>query len=231
MNKTKIIPVLTAAITMAILITGMFATTAILLLLPTNVALAQKNSTSSSNTPPAATATTKNTGANAGFLTYQNTTSGIKIQYPSNWTGQALIERKGGQITGLGVAFALLFSQRNNISSNNILAKLNASALSGFPENMTLKSMGDRVIGSYRHFLNNFQLQSYTNATLAGNNAIKIVYAYADAKNNMFSGTDFATIKNNKLYVLQYYYYTKSPKQQTYSQTLQKMVDSFQILK
>jgi len=227
MNKTMI-SALTEAMTMAILITGMFATiTAILL---PNVAFAQKNSTSSANTPTPTT-TTNSTGTNASFLTYQNTTSGIKIQYPSNWTGQVLTERTGGQVTGRGVSFAVLFNQRDNISSNNFLAKLNATALSGIPQNMTLKLMADRVIGHYSHSLNNFQMQSYTNATLAGNNAIKIVYTYSDVKNNMFNGTDIATKKNDKLYVVQYYYYTKSPKQQNYSQTLQKMVDSFQIIK
>jgi PsbP-like protein len=228
MNKTMI-SALTAAMTMAILITGMFATTTAILL--PNVAFAQKNSTSSPNTPTPTPTPTNSTGTNASFLTYQNTTSGIKIQYPSNWTGLVLTKTTGGQVTGRGVSFAVLFNQRNNISSNNFLAKLNATALSGIPENMTLKSMADRVIGNYRHFLNNFQMQSYTNATLAGNNAIKIVYTYSDVKNNMFNGTDIAIKKNDKLYVIQYYYYTKSPKQQEYSQTLQKMVDSFQIIK
>ena len=52
-----------------------------------------------------------------------------------------------------------------------------------------------------------------------------------DAKNNMCNPTDTATIKNDKLYVIQYHHYAKSPKCQTYLQMLQKMVDSFQIIK
>ncbi len=39
---------------------------------------------------------------------------------------------------------------------------------------------------------------------------------YTDAKNNMFSLTDTATIKNDKLYVIQSHHYVKSPKYQTY---------------
>jgi hypothetical protein len=208
MNKTITVYAITTAV--AMLISGMFTTSAMLL---PDVALAQKSG-ANSTTKTAATLN-NGTGANAGFLTYENNTLGMKIQYPSNWTKQA---------SGRGITFLI------PLGKDNFLAKLNASALVGFPTNMTTKSMADRVITSYRHFLPGFQMKSYiSNATLAGNNnAVKIAYTYTDQKNNMFSGTDTATIKNNKLYVIQYYYYIKSPKQQAYSQTLQKMVDSFQ---
>ena len=53
----------------------------------------------------------------------------------------------------------------------------------------------------------------------------------ADVKNNMCNPTDTTTIKNDKLYVTQYHHYAKLPKYQTYLQMLQKMVDSFQIIK
>ena len=215
-KKTFAISGVTTATILSILMAGIFATNSMLM---PNVALAQKSSNSTSNRTTSTTATTTSkTATNAGFLTYENTTLGIKIQYPSNWTKQA---------SGRGVTFLV------PLGGDNFLAKLNASALVGFPTNMTIKAMADRVIGSYRHFLPGFQMQSYTgNVTLAGNNnAVKVVYAYEDSKNNKFSAADTATIKNNKLYVIQYYYYTKSPKQQAYSQTLQKMVDSFQIIK
>jgi hypothetical protein len=207
------------AIVGAILMTGIFAAMA----MQPRDALGQKNATSvapNSNTRLNSNATSA-ASTNAASLTYQNSTVGIKIQYPSNWTKQT---------TDRGVSFAVVLG-RNTTNHENFLAKLNASALRGFPTNMTIKAMADRVVNSYRHFLPGFQIQSYTNATLAGNNAIKIVYTYTDPKNNRFTATDTATIKNDKLYVIQYYYYTKSPKQQAYVQTLQKMVDSFQVVK
>ena len=214
-KKTIMISGVTTATILSILMASMFATNSMLI---PNVALAQKSSNSTSNRTTSTTTTTTNkTATNTGFLTYENPTLGMKIQYPSNWTKQA---------SGRGVTFLV------PLGKDNFLAKLNASALVGFPTNMTIKAMADRVIGSYRHFLPGFQMQSYTgNVTLAGNNAVKLVYTYTDSKNNKFSATDTATTKNNKLYVIQYYYYTKSPKQQNYSQTLQKMVDSFQIIK
>jgi len=73
-----------------------------------------------------------------------------------------------------------------------------------------------------------FRLNHYANSTLGGNNAIKIVYRYADAKNHSsFMATDIATIKSDRLYVIQYY--AQLPRIQGYLPTLQKMVDSFQI--
>jgi eukaryotic-like serine/threonine-protein kinase len=206
------------AIVGAILMTGIFAAITV----QPRDALGQKNATSvAPNSTPLNSNATSVAGANTAFLTYQNSTVGMKIQYPSNWTKQT---------TPRGVSFAVVLG-RNTTNHDNFLAKLNASALRGFPTNMTIKAMADRVVNSYRHFLPGFQIQSYTNATLAGNNAIKIVYTYTDPKNNRFTATDTATIKNDKLYVIQYYYYTKSPKQQTYPQTLHKMVDSFQVVK
>ena len=186
----------------AALLTGILAISAAL----PNVAIAQTNTTAS----------------NAGLLTYENPTLGIKMQYPSNWTKHT---------TGRGVSFTILLSHSNTTNSEEFLAKLNASALRGFPTNLPLKAMADRVVDSYRHFLNNFEVQSYSNTTLAGNSALKIVYRYTDTKNNTFSASDVATIANDKLYVIQYYYYAKSPKYQSYLETLQKMVNSFQIIK
>lgn|SRR5215212_1085354 len=210
MNNKLMTSAVIIGIIAAALITGILAITAIL----PDVAIAQRNNTASN--------THNTTGSNAGLLTYENSTLGIKMQHPSNWTKQT---------TERGVTFTVLLSDRNTTNSEEFLAKLNASALRGFPTNLSLKAMADRVVDSYRHFLNNFQIQSYSNTTVAGNNAIKIVYSYTDPKNNMFNASDIATIANDKLYVIQYYYYAKSPKYQSYLETLQKMVSSFQIVK
>jgi PsbP-like protein len=210
MNDKLMTSAITMGVIAATLLAGILAISAVL----PNVAVAQTN-TNASNTH-------NTTGSNAGLLTYENSTLGIKMQYPSNWTKQT---------TGRGVAFTVLLSHRNSTNPEQFLAKLNASALRGFPTNLTLKAMADRVVDSYRHFLNNLQVQSYSNTTLAGNNAVKIVYSYADSKNNVFNASDIATISNDKLYVIQYYYYAKSPRYQSYLEAFQKMVNSFQIVK
>src|SRR3954451_18824473 len=73
-------------VTAAGLMTGMFATEL------TQITLAQKNTSISAIQPNPQSATsnstTNATATNAKFLTYENSTLGIKIQYPSNWTKQ-----------------------------------------------------------------------------------------------------------------------------------------------
>ena len=222
MNITLTSRSIIISLTAAILMIAIFATT-----LP-QVALAQGNFTNrakisnSQNISPSSDSTTATNTTPANFLTYENSTWGIKIQYPSNWVKQT---------SGQGVTFALLSNGTNGNNENNMqqfLAKLNLTSIAGVPTNAPLKALADRIVDSYRHFLHNFQIQSYSNTTLADNNGIKIVYSYADSKNANFNATDIATIKNNRLYVIQYYY-VQSSTYQDVLQTLQKMVNSFQI--
>jgi hypothetical protein len=214
MDKTLIVATLTIAITAGALMTGIFATTL------AQTALAQGNSTSPATSSNIQSASPSNsTGTNtseSNFLVYENSTFGIKMQYPSNWAKET---------AGQGVTFVLLANGKNN--QEQFLAKLNVTGIMGFPPNVPLKAMADRVVDGYRHFLSNFRIESYSNTTLGGNNAIKIVYTYTDSKNTNFKATDTATINNDRLYVIQYY--AESPKYQTYLPTLQKMIDSFQI--
>jgi UDP-N-acetylmuramoylalanine-D-glutamate ligase len=221
MSKILALRAIIISLTAAILMTGIFATTL------SQMIFAQENLTTpatisnSQNIHPNNTAATNAISAN--FLTYENSTWGIKIQYQSNWVKQT---------SGKGVTFAVLPNGTNNNNGNNLpqqfLAKLNLTSIVGVPTNAPLKALADRIVDSYRHFLHNFQIESYTNTTLAGNNGIKIVYSYTDSKNTNFKATDIATIKNNRLYVIQYYY-AQSSAYHDVLQTLQKMVNSFQI--
>ncbi|MFL6403302.1 MAG: PsbP-related protein [Nitrososphaeraceae archaeon] len=216
MYKRLILAAVTIVITAAALMTGIFTTTL------TQIALAQRNSTNpatSSNIQSASPSNRTGTdAAESNFLVYENSTFGMKLQYPSNWAKQT---------AGQAATFVLLGSGQNN--PEQFFAKLNVTGIMGFPPNVPLKAMADRVVDGYRHFLSNFQIESYTNTTLGGNNDIKIVYTYSDSKNTNIKATDIATVNNDRLYVIQYY--AESPKYQTYLPTLQKMIDSFQITK
>lgn len=136
--------------------------------LPKQSALAYSSTAALSNSqssPAKATTTTNNTN----FLTYQNSTSGIKIQYPSGWLKEAA--------AGTGVTFVL--PADNNSNNNNperFLAKLNTTTIAGFPPNVPLKGMADGVLNGYKHFLPNFQLESYMNTTLGGSKNSLYVY-------------------------------------------------------
>lgn len=189
-------------------------------------ALANTTALPNSQSSPAKTTTTT-TANNTNFLTYQNPISGIKIQYPSGWLKEAA--------AGTGVTFVLPAGKNNNNNSNNstpeqFLAKLNTTAIAGFPPNVPLKGMADGVLNGYKHLLPNFQLESYMNTTLGGSPAVKIVYMFTDPRHGGdFKASDTATIKGNRLYVIQYY--VQSSKYQSYLPTLQKMLDSFEVTK
>jgi hypothetical protein len=183
-------------------------------LLKQSAALDTSTILSNSQSSPAKTTTN-----NTNFVTYQNSTSGIKIQYPSDWLKESA--------AGTGVTFVLPAGNNNN--PEQFLAKLNTTTIAGFPPNVPLKGMADGVLNGYKHFLPNFQLETYTNTTLGGNPAVRIVYMFTDSRHGDFKASDTATIKDNRLYVIQYY--IQSPKYQNYLPILQKMLDSFEITK
>jgi eukaryotic-like serine/threonine-protein kinase len=214
MNKTLIVAAVSLVIITATLMTKIFETTL------TPVALAQANSTTPARTNSSASTlnTTPTNAAENNFLTYENSTLGIKMQYPSSWTKQT---------AGHGATFVLLSNSEKN--SEQFMAKLNATSITGFPPNVPLKALADRVVDGYKHFLRNFKIESYANTTVVGNNGIKIVYTYTDSKNNGFKATDIALIKDDRLYVIQYY--VEASKYQIYLPILQKMIDSFQMIK
>lgn len=160
----------------------------------------------------------KTTSNNNNLLLYENPILGIKMQYPSNWLKNA---------TGQGVTFVLPIESSNNLGT--FLAKVDVTIITGFPPNMPLKAMADGVLNGYKRSLPNFQLESYMNTTLAGNPAAKIVYMFTDSKGGNLTATDIGAIKNNRLYVVQYV--VPSPRYQSYLSILQKMTDSFTIIK
>ncbi|HJT48881.1 MAG TPA: hypothetical protein VJ729_11925 [Nitrososphaeraceae archaeon] len=92
---------------------------------------AQENLTTPATISNSQNITPNNTAAtnaiSANFLTYENSTWGIKIQYPSNWVKQT---------SGKGITFAVLPNGTNNNNGNNLpqqfLAKLNLTSIVGF---------------------------------------------------------------------------------------------------
>ena len=157
------------------------------------------------------------TTINSDFLIYENSTFGIKIQYPSDWLKNT---------TNQGATFVLPV-ERNSSNPENFLAKLDATTISRVPATASLKGLADGVINGYRKSLPNFQLESYTNTTAGGSPAVKIVYMFTGYKDGNLKATDIATIKNSRLYIIQYYVQSKN---QNYMPMLQKMVESFTII-
>jgi eukaryotic-like serine/threonine-protein kinase len=183
-------------------------------------ALTQKNRATASNTTLYHNLSDNSveTTSNSDFLIYENSTFGIKIQYPSDWLKNT---------TAQGVTFVLP-GERNSSNPENFLAKLDATTIAGVPANASLKGLADGVLNGYKRSLPNFQLESYTNTTAGGSPAVKIAYMFTGYKVGNLKATDIATIKNGRLYVVQYYVQSEY---QSYMPMLQKMVESFTIIK
>lgn len=183
-------------------------------------ALTPKRATPASNTTLSHTLNNNSveTTSNSDFLIYENSTFGIKIQYPSDWLKNT---------TDQGVTFVLP-AERNSSNPENFLAKLDATTIARVPATASLKGLAGGVLDGYRKSLPNFQLESYANTTAGGSPAVKIVYMFTGYKDGNLKATDIATIKNSRLYIIQYYVQSKY---QNYMPMLQKMVESFTIIK
>jgi eukaryotic-like serine/threonine-protein kinase len=183
-------------------------------------ALIQKNRATASNGTLYNTLVNNSveTTSNSDFLIYENSTFGIKIQYPSDWLKNT---------TAQGVTFVLP-GERNSSKPENFLAKLDATTIAGVPANASLKGLADGVLNGYKRSLPNFQLESYTNTTAGGSPAVKIAYMFTGYKVGNLKATDIATIKQGRLYIVQYYVQSEY---QIYMPMLQKMVESFTIIK
>ena len=201
---TKNNKIISSLLTIAVMVVLLMSSSSML----KQSALAQKNATTTTTIKPSPISTKPA----SNFLTYENPAVGIKVQYPSDWLKNA---------TGQGVIFVL--PNRNNTSNpEQFLARLDAYNAPSFPPTIPLKTMADGVLNGYKMTLLNFQLESYTNATLAGSPAVKIIYTFINSKGGNVKATDIGTIKNNRLYVIQYY--VEAAKYQNYLPILQRIV-------
>jgi hypothetical protein len=158
--------------------------------------------------------TTMNTTASKSFLTYQNnSTLGIKIQYPSDW--------KELQADDIGIIF--ISPPESTIDS--FLEKL---TLAVFPSNSnaSINELANQAINNYREHLINFQLVESKGITFKSNPAYTLVYTYTDQAVKTVIAMDMGLTKNNKVYVLSY---SADPTEySSYMPTILKMINSFE---
>jgi hypothetical protein len=175
-----------------------------------------QESTTLTHTPPVdyTNITPMNTAARKSFLTYQNnSTLGIKIQYPSNW--------KELQADDIGIIF--ISPPESTIDS--FLEKL---TLAVFPSNSnaSINELANQAINNYREHLINFQLVESNGITFKSNPAYTLVYTYTDQAVKTVIAMDMGLTKNNKVYVLSY---SADPTEYSMNMpTIQKMIDSFE---
>jgi eukaryotic-like serine/threonine-protein kinase len=164
------------------------------------------------------TASTYNNTA-TNFLTYENSTYGIKIQYPSDWI------YKEGENTSTSNTTT---SSSNPIQSIvNFIPTPSTSINIGVQDfklhGITADLLANFLIANKAQFLPGADIIQSNSTILAGNPAHKFVFVKGEAKAMMVF-----TIKGDKAYYI--FYGARSPVQySTYLPTVQKMIDSFEI--
>ena len=187
----------------------------------TTITVAASSITSRPSNAQPTTITTTN------FLTYQNSTYGIKIQYPSDWL------YKEGIASNSSVQTIVTFTSPNLVTAAPIgigksLVAFTVAVQSLPFHNLSLNTYTNLNVNTLRQSEPGFQLLMSNDTTLAGGNnpAHKITYTVATGMKTMAA----YTIKGDKTFILEYI----TGSEATYSSYLpiaQKMLDSFQVTK
>lgn len=158
--------------------------------------------------------TTTNTTKSNSFFTYQNnSTLGIKMQYPPKW--------KEVQVNGIGV----IFISPPESNSDRFLEKLTIAV---FPSNnnTSVNELVNGAINNYRDRYPDFQLIESKAITFKTNPAYTIVYSYTDQELRKVMAMDVGTSKDNRVYVFSY---SADPTEYNSNMpTILKMINSFE---
>jgi eukaryotic-like serine/threonine-protein kinase len=93
---------------------------------------------------------------------------------------------------------------------------------------MPLDEHSHEQINHLKQLFRDFNIAETNTFTLAGSNAYKVVYTFTLDQIN-YKKMDIWTIKDNKAYIINYL--AETGKYTSYLPTIQKMVDSFEIIK
>ena len=150
------------------------------------------------------------------FFAYRNSTSGISIQYPSDWKK---VEDE------MGIRFYSPIENISYSSHENFFISVIPS------ENSTLDETVRDVINFGKQNYSNFKLIKTNtnpgiNTSLAGNGA-ELVYQYTDKEQNDIVVRNIFVIMNNKLYM--FYFLADTAKYSSYLPTLENIIHSIHI--
>ena len=178
----------------------------------------------SSNTSYSATSVSAIFGAsssittNNNFLTYQDNTLGIKIDYPAGWIHEL---HAGGLVTFL--------PSLEVGNTNTSPAGLGITVEHLKSKNIALSEITKIQIKNLTQNHPDFRPQESTDFRLAGNMAYKIVFTATDSMKHERKAMQIWTVNGDKAYLITY---KAEPGQYSkYLPIIQKMVDSFQFTK
>jgi hypothetical protein len=169
------------------------------------------------------TITPRPTQTTSDILTYQNSSYGIRIQYPANWTKDQGDFDPNDDITDI-VEFSSPFVS----TSDSEPETLGISIEQFTDENMNLDEYANSLISYYKETLTGFNLvESDTNTSIiAGKPAYKLVYTDVEDETN-YKTLEIGTIIGDKVYYIEYI--AEAEKYSGYLPTIQMMIDSFEI--
>ena len=154
------------------------------------------------------------------FISYQNSTYGIKIQYPSHWQKQ-----ENGTKQDTQTDIVTFYAPASNTNANLDLSIDDISDETG----ISLAQYANNSLTDLKQSLTNFKLiESSGNNHISGLPAYRIVYT-SNNGNNVTKTLETGTINGNKVYILTYE--TGISEYTTFLPNVQKMIDSFQITK
>jgi eukaryotic-like serine/threonine-protein kinase len=161
-----------------------------------------------------------------GYQQYINDTYGVKIQYPSDWEKDSADDNPNDNVTYPIIRFSSpLENASDRFTENIVVATENPSPY---------KNLDQFLEGSiqWASGLKDFRvIKANTNSTLSGNPAFKLVHTYTwENEGSEIHGKNMwiGTIIDNKTYFI--LFLTESTNFDRYLPTIQKMIDSLQIL-
>ena len=157
------------------------------------------------------------------ILTYQNSSYGIKIQYPANWT-----KDEGDFDPNDDVTDIVEFSSPSENTSDSEPETLGISIEELTDENRTLDEYANSLITDYKKTLTGFNLveSDTNNSMLSGRPAYKLVYTDREDDTN-YKTMEIGTIIGDKVYYIEYI--AEEERYTNYLPTIQMMINSFEI--
>lgn len=149
------------------------------------------------------------------WATYSNSSLGISIQYPQDWTK---VEGAAGTV--------VTFQSPQSSASDDFLENLNIVVEDLSSQPMTLSEYVELNVNMLKQYIPSYKLIDSSSTTLAGMPAQKLVYT-GELQQYALKWMQIISIKNNVAYVISY-----TATESSYSsnlETAQHMIDSFRF--
>lgn len=156
------------------------------------------------------------------FLTYENSTYGVRIDYPADWTYYGTVESDGFIDI---VVFQAPFEGRADLSSALFFVSRDT-----LPSDMSLKEYADMIINSYKLSDPNFEI---VESSTDGSTSLLGRPAYRILSTTVLDGITYkileiGTIIGNNVYIVTYN--AEETESSKYQSLAEDMVNSFQVV-